>query len=105
MISVLSDLGLPTMVALTKIDKLKSRERETVFKRVAEPLGLGEDQVVLTSSKSGEGADVILEAMAELLEADPDEGGEAESTEVEPVEVVETQSTEGGTVEAGEAES
>ncbi len=70
MVSVLSDLGIPTMIALTKVDKLKARERGTIYKRVADPLDLAEDQVVPCSAKTGEGRDTILEAMTQLLVVD-----------------------------------
>lgn len=70
MLAVLSDLAIPTMVALTKIDKLNAKQRSTIYQRVAAPLGLSEDQVVLTSAKSGEGRELILDAMQELLEPD-----------------------------------
>ena len=68
----LSRTGTPTLAALTKVDKLKTRQREQIGTRVVEPLMLTEDQVVLTSSKTGEGAAELIEAMGSLLEGDED---------------------------------
>jgi len=60
-------------VILTKMDKLKSSQREKAIRRVVEVLRLDEDQVLPFSSKTGEGRDALLEALAVILaeEGDP----------------------------------
>jgi len=65
----LAELGTPTLVAVTKVDKLKAREREQLQSRILQPLGVTDDQVVVSSAKTGEGTEELLEAMAELLES------------------------------------
>ena len=69
MISYLADVGLPTIVVLTKMDKLKSRERAEAIKRTCGAFSLDEDQLVAFSSKTGEGREVLLDALEELLVA------------------------------------
>jgi GTP-binding protein len=72
MVAYLSEIGLPTMVVLTKVDKLKRMEREKSFPRAAEALNLDESQIVPFSSKTGEGRDALLGALEDLLQASPD---------------------------------
>jgi len=67
MVEYLSEVGLPTLVVLTKVDKLKRMEREAAFPRAAEALGLDESQLVPFSSKTGEGRDALLAALEDLL--------------------------------------
>ena len=65
----LAETGVPTLIALTKVDKLKAREREMgVVRRVTGGLGVSEDQVVASSARTGEGREELLEAIAALLE-------------------------------------
>jgi GTP-binding protein len=67
MLHYLSERGLPTMIVLTKVDKLKGNARRTeLAARVAE-IGFPEDQMLPVSSTTGEGCDTLLESMAELL--------------------------------------
>jgi GTP-binding protein len=63
----LAELGTPTLIAVTKVDKLKTRERERLGTQVLEPLGVSADQVVVSSAKTGEGTEELLDAMADLL--------------------------------------
>lgn len=68
-VEYLAEVGLPTLVALTKIDKLKaSRRDESVVRRVAHQLGIAADQVLPTSARTGEGASEMLAAIEALLE-------------------------------------
>jgi len=67
MITYLSELGVPTLVVLTKMDKLKKTQREKAIQRICEGLSVGEEQVVPFSSKTGEGREVLLEALDELV--------------------------------------
>ena len=53
------------------MDKLKKTQREKAIQRICEGLSVGEEQVVPFSSKTGEGREVLLEALDELvLDAD-----------------------------------
>ena len=72
MVEYLAEVGLPTLVALTKTDKLKKREREQSITRTLEALGLDDSQLVPFSSKTGEGREVLLKALGELVVAGED---------------------------------
>ena len=68
MLDFLADLGVPTIVALTKSDKLNkagARERTTEISR---SLALEADQVIQFSAQSGEGRLELLEAITQLVE-------------------------------------
>jgi GTP-binding protein len=67
MVSYIADIGLPTLVVLTKIDKLKQSERKASISRALETLEIEESQMVPFSSKTGEGRDTLLEALDELV--------------------------------------
>jgi GTP-binding protein len=69
MVSYLGELGLPALVVLTKIDKLKKAERERSRGRALEALGVDESQVVEFSAKTGEGRDELLGAVESLVRA------------------------------------
>lgn len=70
MVAYLADLRLPTLVVLTKFDKLKRSERRASIQRAMEKLGLDEDQLLPFSSKTGEGRDQLLEALEGLMGED-----------------------------------
>jgi len=67
MVEYLGEVGLPTLIVLTKTDKLKRRERTEAIARTLEDLGLEEAQLVPFSSKTGEGRELLLEALGELV--------------------------------------
>jgi GTP-binding protein len=68
MLDFLAELGVPTIVALTKADKLtKSDAREQVAK-ISRMLALEPDQVIQFSAHSGEGRVELLEAITQLVE-------------------------------------
>jgi GTP-binding protein len=69
MLDFLSELGVPTVVVLTKVDKLRPAERPRRFADLAATLGLDEDQIVPFSAVTGEGRDDLAEAMVALLAA------------------------------------
>jgi GTP-binding protein len=71
MLSYLADLGAPTLVALTKMDKLAPRERTARPSALARALGVDEDQVVATSARDGSGRDELARAVVDLLRAPP----------------------------------
>lgn len=68
MLDFLSDLGVPTIIVLTKIDKLRPAERKRRTGEISSTLGLDEDQVIPFSAVTGEGRNELAEAMNSLLE-------------------------------------
>ena len=68
MLAFLADLGTPTLVVLTKVDKLKRSQRKKQFGSIAGKLGLDMEQVLPFSSVTGEGRDELLRALEGLLE-------------------------------------
>lgn len=74
MIDFLAATRLPSLFVLTKADKLNRRDRENEIPRVIEKIGVDDDQVLLFSSKTGEGRNELLESIAGLLTADASEG-------------------------------
>ena len=68
-VEYLAQTGTPTLIALTKVDKLKPRERARgIAPATLDRLGVSSEQVVSTSAKTGEGAEELLDAIAALLE-------------------------------------
>jgi GTP-binding protein len=68
MLDFLAELGVPTIVALTKADKLtKADARDTVAK-ISRILALEPDQVIQFSAHSGEGRVELLGAITQLVE-------------------------------------
>jgi GTP-binding protein len=68
MLDFLADLGVPTIIALTKADKLtKADARETVAK-ISRILALEPEQVIQFSAQTGEGRVELLEAITQLVE-------------------------------------
>ena len=68
MLDFLAELGVPTIVALTKADKLtKADARENVAK-ISRTLALEPDQVIQFSAQTGEGRIELLEAITQLVE-------------------------------------
>jgi GTP-binding protein len=68
MLAFLSALGVPTMFALTKVDKLPPSQRTSRIAALTEELGSSEDQVIPFSAVSGEGRDELAEAVVALVE-------------------------------------
>src|SRR5262249_35581777 len=78
MLDFLGQLGVPTIVVLTKIDKLSSRERRDRIDPISNELGLDAEQVVPFSAVTGEGRGELAEAIESLL-AQPSWREEAET--------------------------
>ncbi len=70
MVEFLATRGLPTLVVLTKMDKLKRMAREGSVAAAVERLKIDEDQVLSFSSKTGEGRDELLTALDDLIAVD-----------------------------------
>ncbi len=66
MLEFLSEIGVPTVIALTKIDKLKHRELKARFAALIAAAGLDEEQVIPFSSRTGAGRDDLAEAIVSL---------------------------------------
>jgi GTP-binding protein len=68
---LLADIGVPAIVAVTKIDKLSRPQVLERLHALAVELELGDDQMIPFSAVTGEGRDELAEAVIELL-AQPD---------------------------------
>ena len=66
-VEYLDEIGIPTLIVLTKIDKLKRSERDASITRAIDALKVNHAQLLPFSSKTGEGRDTLLEALAELM--------------------------------------
>ena len=63
MMDFLADVGVPTMVVVTKTDKLAAREIETRIREIARALSIDEAQVIGFSAVTGAGRDDLAEAV------------------------------------------
>jgi GTP-binding protein len=66
MLDFLADLGAPTLVVLTKTDKLGARALADRLGALAGSLGLDESQMIPFSAPTGRGRDELASAIAEL---------------------------------------
>jgi GTP-binding protein len=71
MLDWLADVGIPTLVVVTKVDKLRPREVAPRLAALAAALALDEHQVMPFSSVTGEGRDALAAAVVALLAAAP----------------------------------
>jgi len=69
MMEYLGELALPTLVVLTKMDRVPKLKREGTQEAAAEQLLLDSDQLLPFSSKTGEGREALMEALVQLLPA------------------------------------
>lgn len=67
MLDFLADLGVPTIFAITKVDKLKKSEVAARLQTLSTQLGIDVDQMVPFSGQTGEGRDELAQALMELL--------------------------------------
>jgi GTP-binding protein len=68
MLDFLAELETPTIVVLTKTDKLKPREAAERLKAISEMLHLDADQMIPFSAVTGAGRDELAEALVSLVE-------------------------------------
>ena len=68
MLEFLSDLGAPTVVAITKVDKLSPAAATARVRELTEALGLDADQVIPFSAYTGLGRDDLASAIVALAE-------------------------------------
>ena len=69
MVEFLAEVGVPTVVALTKTDKLKKSDVTPRAAETARALGLDDTQVIPFSAVTGLGRDELAEALVELVRA------------------------------------
>jgi GTP-binding protein len=67
MMEYLGELGIPTLVILTKMDRVSKSRRAKAVEVAARELGLDQEQLLPFSSKTGEGREDLLSALEELL--------------------------------------
>jgi GTP-binding protein len=67
MLDFLSEVEIPTIVAVTKSDKLTRAAVDAKVSALARGLGLAEDQVIPFSARTGAGRDELAEAMMSLV--------------------------------------
>jgi GTP-binding protein len=71
MLDFLAEVEVPTIVALTKTDKLSKAGALERAAKISRALALEGDQVIPFSTQTGEGRIELLEAIAALVEAAP----------------------------------
>jgi GTP-binding protein len=71
MLDFLAEVEVPTIVALTKTDKLSKAAARARAGEIARALALETDQIIPFSSQTGEGRVELLEAITTLVEAAP----------------------------------
>lgn len=71
MFDLLADIGLPTLVCVTKVDKLSKGAAAKQVQSLALRLGLDPAQVISFSAVSGAGRDELAEAVMSLVSAEP----------------------------------
>lgn len=86
MLDFLADVGAPTLIVLTKVDKLSAREREERIAALTTELGLDREQVIPFSAVTWEGRDELAAAVVSLVEGPS--WREAEAAEGAPPEGV-----------------
>ncbi|HYW31914.1 MAG TPA: ribosome biogenesis GTP-binding protein YihA/YsxC [Gemmatimonas sp.] len=69
MLDFLADLGAPTIIAITKVDKLTTVGAARRIEELSLLMGLDQEQMVPFSAKTGEGRDALAAALVSLLAA------------------------------------
>ena len=67
MLDFLADVGVPTVVVLTKTDKLRAREVPERIHAIAVALRLEDDQIIPFSAETNRGRDELAEALLALV--------------------------------------
>ena len=101
MLDFLADVGVPTVVVLTKIDKLRKRDVAERVHAIAVALRLEDDQIIPFSAETNLGRDDLAEALMTLVTqpswrsaVGADEAGSTLPPEGEHVESVRTEASE-----------
>lgn len=69
MLDMLAEIGVPTIVCLTKVDKLSALQAAERLKAIAKQLELDEEQMIAFSAVTGAGRDDLAAALVSLLAA------------------------------------
>jgi GTP-binding protein len=78
MLDFLAEVGVPTIVAVTKVDKLSAAARDARIGEITAALGLDSDQVIPFSAPTGLGRDDLAAAIVSLMEPrEPAESADA----------------------------
>lgn len=72
MLDFLSEIGTPTIVIATKIDKLRAADRARRVEALAREAGVETEQVIAFSAVTGEGRDELAEAIVSLVSSGGD---------------------------------
>ncbi len=72
MLDFLGELGAPTIIAITKIDKLGTVAASERVQELTESLGLDSEQVIPFSAHTGQGRDDLAAAIVQLTEPRPE---------------------------------
>ena len=67
MLEYLAEIGVPTLVVVTKVDKLNKSERWKRIVAIAHQAGVDDDQVIQFSAETGEGRDDLAEAVMQIV--------------------------------------
>jgi GTP-binding protein len=67
MLDFLGEIGVPTIIVVTKIDKLTASQRPKRVAEIVRDLALDADQVIAFSAETGEGRNELGEAVESLL--------------------------------------
>jgi len=78
MLDFLSEVGAPTIVAITKVDKLETGARAARIRLLTAALGLDDDQVIPFSAHTGLGRDELAAAIVSLTEPPANATGDSE---------------------------
>jgi GTP-binding protein len=73
MLDFLSDVGAPTIIAITKVDKLSKAAAAARISEITNSLGLDPDQIIAFSAETGLGRDELASAIVALLDSEPNE--------------------------------
>lgn len=71
MFEFLASIGAPTIVAVTKVDKLRPGQRPDRLAALSESVGVGMEQLLPFSAVTGEGRDELAAAIVSLVESEP----------------------------------
>ena len=69
MLEFLAQVGTPTIIVATKVDKLPKADRSKRIEELAQEAAVDLDQVIPFSAVNGEGRDELAEAIVELIGA------------------------------------
>jgi GTP-binding protein len=76
MLDFLAEIGVPTIVVVTKTDKVAANTVAGQVQKLARTLQLDEEQIIPFSAINGAGRDALAESMVHLLEMETEGNGE-----------------------------